>query len=108
MSNPATKSSWETLEPPQLREPLGYERVFDDADADRLREGLLPEAMEDKWFIYFESGWLYLHRSWTGSLIYWLKHDGSPTGVRVAESWVNRDPEQYRETDLSYDRQLLD
>lgn len=41
-------------------------------------------------------------------MIYWLKLDGCPTGVRVVESWVNRDPEQYRETDLNYDRQLLD
>lgn len=106
--SPVRKSSWKTLEPPQLREPLGYERVFDDADAERLRGGLVPEAMEDKWFIYFENGWLYLHRSWTGALIYWIKLDGCPAGVRVVESWVNRDPEQCRETDSSYDRLLLD
>ena len=64
--------------------------------------------MEDKWFVYFEDGWLYLHRSWTGSLIYWLRLDGCPAGVRVVESWVNRDSEQYRETDTAYDRLMLD
>jgi hypothetical protein len=63
--------------------------------------------MEDKWFIYCEDGWLYLHRSWTGSLIYWIKLDGSSSGVRVVDSWVNRDPEEYKETDIEYDRQML-
>jgi hypothetical protein len=108
MPKPATKASWTTLEAPTARAPLEYQYVFDDADADRMREGLIPEAMEDKWFVYFDNGWLYLHRSWTGSLIYWLKLDGCPSGVRVIESWVNRDTEQYAETDISYDRSLLD
>ncbi len=108
MPAPAMKASWKTLEPPKTRAPLGYEHVFDDADADRLREGHIPQAMEDKWFAYFENGWLYLHRSWTGVLIYWLKLDDCPAGVRVVESWVSREPEQYRETDISYDRLLLD
>jgi hypothetical protein len=108
MPDAATKASWKTLEPPKLRAPLGYEYVFNDADAERLREGLIPEAMEDKWFVYFESGWVYLHRSWTGALIYWLKLDGCPAGARVVESWVSREPEQYRETDISYDRLVLD
>jgi hypothetical protein len=108
MPDPATKSSWKTLEPPKTRAALGYEYVFDDVDAERLRDGLVPEAMEDKWFAYFENGWLYLHRSWTGALIYWLKLDGCPAGVRVVDSWVSREPEQYRETDVSYDRLLLD
>jgi hypothetical protein len=108
MSKPATKDSWETLEPPKARAPLGYEYAFNDVDAERLRDGLIPQEMEDKWFAYFENGWLYLHRSWTGELIYWLRLEGCPTGMCVVESWVNRDAEQYRETDISYDRALLD
>jgi len=87
---------------------MDYEAAFTDAEAERLRQGLKPCEMEDKWFIYFQDGWLYLHRSWTGAQIYWLKLDGSQAGVRVTESWVNRDPEQYRETDAAYDRLLLD
>ena len=41
--------------------PEQYERVI---------QGHIPEAMEDKWFIYFENGTLYCHRSWTGDLVY--------------------------------------
>ena len=87
---------------------MGYEGVFTEADANRLKSGHIPQAQEDKWFVYFEKGWLYLHRSWTGSLVYWLRLDGCPDGVRVIESWVNRDAEQYSETDVAYDRLMLD
>ena len=70
MTKPATKSSWKTLDAPVKRQPLGYEQLFTNVDAERLQEGLVPQVMEDKWFVYFENDWLYLHRSWTGSLVY--------------------------------------
>lgn len=47
------------------------------------------------------------HRSWTGAFIYALRLEESPAGVRVAESWVNRDPDQYRGTDAEYGRRLV-
>lgn len=103
-----TKDSWKTLPAPEQREAIPYDVVFTDVEGDLLVRGLRPRAMEDKWFIYFEDDWLCLHRSWTGSLIFWLKLDGCPAGVRVTKAWVNRDPEQYRETDSSYDGMMLD
>jgi hypothetical protein len=69
--------------------------------------GAIPADMDDKWFVYFHDGWLHFHRSWTGFHIYALRLDGSPGGVRVTDSWVNRDPDQYSRTDTAYDRQLL-
>lgn len=36
----------------------------------RLSLGLIPEEMEDKWFIYLEDNKLYCHRSWTGLCAY--------------------------------------
>ena len=86
---------------------MGYKSFFPDSDAEKIMKGFVPVDMEDKWFIYYEAGWLYLHRSWTGASIYWIKLDGNPTGVRVVDSWVNRDPEEYKETDIEYDRQML-
>ncbi len=29
-------------------------------------------ATKDKWFIYYENGWLHIHRSWTGFEIFKL------------------------------------
>jgi hypothetical protein len=36
-----------------------------------------------------------------------LRLEGSPASVRVVDSWVNREPEQYKATDVEYDRKLL-
>lgn len=103
----ATSASWKHLEPPAERENLGFEDVFSDSDAERMMRGVVPEKMEDKWFIFFADGWLRFHRSWTGTFIYALRLDGCPVGVRVVESWVNRNPQQYSSTDTSYDRKLV-
>ncbi len=104
----AKKEDWKTLEWPTKRENLGYFAAFNDSEVDKIIAGLIPQVMEDKWFIYFSEGWLYFHRSWTGALIYALKLAGSPAGVKVVESWVNREPEQYTEQDIDYDRQFVD
>jgi hypothetical protein len=108
----ASRTSWKNLPPPQQRESLGFEAVFDDAGTELLVLGLVPKEMEDKWFIYFEGpayrqGWLFLHRSWTGACIYGVQLERSPGGARVVDSWVSRDPTQYKGTDLDYDRKLL-
>jgi hypothetical protein len=104
---PATSVSWQHLPPPAEQVDLGFEATFTQAEAELLRVGLVPQEMEDKWFIYFDDNWLRFHRSWTGALIYALQLAESTKGVHVTASWVNRDPEQYTETDLGYDRNVL-
>jgi hypothetical protein len=103
----AVSSSWKHLPAPAEREPLAFEAVFTDSDGELLMRGLVPQEMEDKWFIYFDDGWLRFHRSWTGAFIYALRLDGSPAGVRVTDSWVNRNAQQYGANDTPYDRQLV-
>lgn len=103
----ATSRSWKHLPPPEEREPLRFEASFTDDEAGQMMLGLIPQRMEDKWFIYYEEGWLRFHRSWTGAYIYALRLDGAPWGVRVVDSWVNRNPQQYTASDTAYDRLLL-
>jgi hypothetical protein len=108
----ASRTSWMTLPPPQQREPLGFAAVFNDAETELLVLGLIPKAMEDKWFAYVDGptnqhGWLLFHRSWTGACIYGVHLERSPGGARVVDSWVSRDPTQYKGDDLEYDRKLL-
>jgi hypothetical protein len=103
----ATSASWKHLDPPAERENLGFEGTFTDAEAEQVMRGVIPQQMEDKWFIYFDDSWLRFHRSWTGAFIYALRMDGSPAGTRVVESWVNRDPQQYAGRDTEYDRKLV-
>lgn len=105
--DPALPTSWETLPLPEQREPLGFESTYTTEEAESMALGLVPQQMEDKWFIYAKGDQLYFHRSWTGACIFWLRFEGAPEGYRVVESWVNRDPGQYRETDTAYDRAML-
>ena len=99
-------TSWKTLPPPDQRESLGFTAVFDNAEAALLVLGLRPAGMDDKWFICFHQGWLLFHRSWTGVCIYGLQLERLAGGVQVRDSWVNRDPSQYKGTELEYDRKL--
>lgn len=104
---PARRTSWKNHSMPDERERLDYAPFFDDAEADQLRLGLLPKEMEDKWFIFFEEGWLYFHRSWTGHCIFSMRLDGSPAGVRTVEVWVNRNRDQYNSAGSKADIELL-
>lgn len=103
----ATADSWSHLPEPAEREPLQLEAQFTAAEFDKLRLGLVPKQMEDKWFIYFGEGWLHFHRSWSGVQVFGLRLEASPTGVRVTDSWVNRNMAQYRGQDVSYEQKLV-
>ncbi len=107
MSARATRDAWKALPMPQARARLDFDRSDDAEDFARIRAGLVPEAMEDKWFIFFEAPWPHCHRSWTGCAIYALRFEATDAGARVAEAWVNRDPAQYGEVDDVQDGRLL-
>jgi hypothetical protein len=103
----ATRSSWQIRPLPEERATLPFERRFTKDEHARLVLGLVPAQMEDKWFIFFEEGWLYLHRSATGACIYGvhLALDGDESVVK--EAWVSRKPDEYTRTDDAYDERLL-
>lgn len=107
VQKPATRGSFKTRPLPESRAELSYRRRFDAKELERLTIGLLPQQMEDKWFIYFEEDWLYFHRSWTGTCIYTVVLDAAGAGKKVALAWVNRDPEQYKKADDLYDTEIL-
>ena len=68
----ATRQSWSNIPLPEQRASLSFEREFTQEEYELIRHGLIPEAMEDKWFIFLEDDVLYFYRSWTGNCIYQL------------------------------------
>jgi len=104
MEKIADRTSWKSLPLPTQRAKLNVERAFTEQDYNRLAQGLIPKVMEDKWFIFMENDILFFHRSWTGICIYEAHFDNRHAINKV---WVNRDSEQYKETDIEYDRKLL-
>ena len=92
------KSAWKTVEMPDKTEHFTIERSFTSHEIQLIKEGHKPKEMEDKWFMYYEDDKLYIHRSWTGFCIYIVSgFDG------ILNVTVNRDPEQYKETDIESD-----
>jgi len=72
-----------------------------------IARGFLPTVMEEKWFIYLESGCLFFRRSWTGNLIYTVETEWRGDCLHLGQATVNRNPGQYSETDDAYDRLVL-
>ena len=92
---------------PAQREKLSFQHDYSEEDYKKISLGLIPEVMEDKWFIFMESEVLSFHRSWTGVCIYEVSFVQSGSRYSVGEAWVNRDSQQYKETDSNYDSELL-
>ncbi len=99
----AKKSDWKTVDMPVQSESFELKRVFSKSEAETLRRGHVPEAMEDKWFWYMEGDTLCVHRSWTGYCIFVLELSGG-SSHKVT---VNRDPEQYTSEGVDADIERL-
>ena len=108
MARPGARpGAWKTKPMPGVSAPLAVERVYSAAEVERLREGLVPEEMEDRWFIVWRDDGLDLHRSWTGYQIFRVELEPALFGHRIARAWVSRDPEQHGSIDDTGDARLL-
>lgn len=77
---------------------------------DRLKNGLVPKEMEDKWFIYYERPYLFFHRSWTGQPVYRLALKESPEGGEVIEAlWSKEIADASKDSSrIGYQPRLID
>ena len=92
---------------PQQVATLSYDAQFTPAEFERISHGLIPEEMEDKWFIHLEGMTLYLHRSWTGFCIYQVELEERAGQFVAARTLVSRDPDQYGGTDDHWDAEVV-
>lgn len=95
----ATRSSWETSPMPERHTTVRLDFWLDPQEAESVRLGYVPIMMEEKWFAYFEANMLYQHRSWTGFCIDQIHFVEENGGLRATHAEVNREREQYSETD---------
>jgi 8-oxo-dGTP diphosphatase len=96
----ATRASWkQRLDPPARMASLPYARTFSREEFARIQHGVVPQEMEDKWFIYTEGLTTYFHRSWTGVCVFQVQFEPCEAGYRATSTLVNRDPTQYKEGD---------
>jgi hypothetical protein len=103
---PATRDSWKH-EPFGEGVPIPYKATLLPAEFEQLKLGLIPEVMEDKWFIYFETPHLHLHRSWTGQPVYRVTFREAGQHVEAIEALFAVGSMQPGH-DLNYHARLLD
>lgn len=103
----ATATSWKRV-PFVEGARLGYSARFDEPQMHFIRAGLVPKEMEDKWFMYFEEPYLYLHRSWTGQPVFRLTLVPEAGGATVAEALWSMEFAKAAGADPEYQAQLLD
>ena len=103
----ARASDW-TCEPFMSGVPVPCSLSFTREELERVQAGLLPRAMEDKWFIYYEAPFLFLHRSWTGQPIYRLtlaEHEG---GASIEEALWSSEAATDNDAEKAYHALLID
>lgn len=103
----AKRDSWKTAKLPESRRSLDFHARFTLGEFEYIKRGLIPHAMEDKWFIFFESPWLYFHRSWSGECVFAVRFEVDGQQAVAAESWVGVTGKNQRDEDRAYARALL-
>lgn len=102
----AAKSSWKNEPMPRECKAIPYSAEFTREEFERISLGLIPDAMEDKWFIYLEGNVLNFHRSWTGACIYEVEFASEGDRRKVVRARARRD-QTYTQSEDAYDAKLL-
>lgn len=84
---------------------IPFHETYSAADFKTLRQGLVPEAMEDKWFIFYDAPHLHFHRSWTGQPIFRVTLEADADGARVTRALCA--PDVMPRNDAAYHASLL-
>jgi hypothetical protein len=88
---PTMRTGWKDIEriPPELRKKIRFKRNISLAEFERLKLGITPLSMEDKWYVFYENEWLFVHRSWTGHGVFELHIEAHRDSYRVTEAYGN-------------------
>ncbi|MFJ2808898.1 hypothetical protein [Kitasatospora sp. NPDC087271] len=70
--------------------------VWTDEEWQRIRAGLRPREMEDKWVSHTAEGVLRLHRSWTGFEIWSVRVTPVRGGWRPGSALAEAHPDRFR------------
>jgi hypothetical protein len=88
------RAEWRNLKPlSEGKRRIGYHRHLSAIEWSILASGVLPESMDDKWFVFSEGDRVWIHRSWTGMCMYELVVAERADGAEITDVWVEERPE---------------
>ena len=88
---------------PNVTAEAALDRKVSKREYRSLIKGFKPHDMDERWFMYVEEDWIYLHRSWTGYCVFKAKIDTQSDGYMLTMLYINRDPDQYKSTNIEAD-----
>ena len=74
---------------PASAERLAVDREYPGHEWARLCFGVVPNSMEERWFIFYEEPWLCVHRNSNGECFFRVRFEVTGGGARIAEAYVN-------------------
>jgi len=104
---PATQANWKNQPLRGRYSTVPLNLVFDAQQFALLGMGFIPHEQEEKWFSYLADNVLYQHRSWTGICIDKIYFEPCQDGMLATHAEVNRNHEEYDETDDEADIQRI-
>ena len=106
MTKIATRKSHSVYPFSRKRQLIPFERSFTVEEFERVKLGVIPQEMEDHWFIFFESRrqYIYFVRSWTGFCAYVARVEQINDNPRTTKAWASR---QYGSADVKDDAEIL-
>lgn len=99
----ATADDWEITPLPDEFVDIALNILFTEQKSNAIKQGYIPEEMEEKWFCYFKNDCLYQHRSWSGFCIDVIRFEEQDNKLRAISARVNRNPDQYSNVDNEED-----
>jgi hypothetical protein len=107
MKKKATRKSHSIYPFSRRRALIPFERSFTAEEFERVKLGVLPQEMEDHWFIFLEGRrrqYIYFVRSWTGFCAYKACVEQINNIARITKVWASR---QYGSADVKYHAEIL-
>jgi len=106
MKEKATRKSHSVYPFSRRRAQIPFERSFTAEEFERVKLGVVPQEMEDHWFIFFEGRHqnIYFVRSWTGFCAYVARVEPVKNFMRIIEVWASC---RYGSADAKYDAEIL-
>ncbi len=78
-------------------------------EMEKIKQGLTPKEMEDKWLIFSENNFIHFHRSWTGFCIYRAEYKKTENNdFVITKLIINRNHRQYKGKDNEYDKKIFE
>ena len=103
----ATAVSWPNKPMPQGAKVLEIDGTYSREEYVTISQGFIPQSAKDKWFVYLEGEWLYIHRSASGSCIFMLKLEAKEDFYAAPTLLVNNDPKQFNSKNDEYNVNLV-